>query len=143
MASTKHLLRGIVVSDTELKNHTFSFIDKTQLIKIRQKAMRSGVWFKFLRRIDRVLVDLTIRVVDNVRSVTLAKSILALARKLEGFIESRVSRALREIGVPLAKKLSLTAQKWGNTFAESWASVPSFARFLAVMYINDPKIFKL
>ncbi len=131
------------MSDTAPQNHAFCFIDKTQLIKIRQKAMRSGVWFKFLRRIDRVLVDLTIMVVDNVRSVTLAKSILALARRLEGIMESRVSKALREIGFPLAQKLSLAAQKWGNTSAESWASAPSFARFLAVMHINDPKIFKL
>ena len=120
----------------------FNFLNRTQLVKLRLKAMRSGVWFKALRRIDRVLIDLTIKVVGNVRSVTLAKSILALARKLEGIMESRLSRALREVGLPLAQKLSVLAQKWGNTSAKSWASASSFVNFLAVMHINDPKTFK-
>lgn len=124
------------------RNETFSFFNRTQLIKLRLRAIRAGVWFKALRRIDRVLVDLTIKVADNVRSGTLAKSLLALTRKLEGIMESKLSRALREIGFPHAQKLSLTAQKWGNASAENWASAPSFARFLAVMHINDPKIFK-
>jgi hypothetical protein len=104
--------------------------------------MRAGVWFRALRRIDRVLIELTIRVVDSVRSVTLARSISALVGKLEGIMESTVSRAVREVGFPLAQKLSLVTQKWGNVSAESWASDSSFARFLAVMYINDPKTFK-
>jgi len=125
------------------QNHTFSFLDRVQLMKLKQRAMRAGAWFKFLRRIDRVLVDLTIRVVGEVRSATLAKCIFALARRLEGVIENRVSRVLREVGFPLAQKLSLAAQKWGNASAGSWASAPSFARFLAVMHINDPKIFSL
>lgn len=104
--------------------------------------MRAGVWFRALRRIDRVLIELTIRVADSVRSVTLARSISALAGKLESLLESTVSRAAREVGFSLAQKISLAAQKWGNASAEGWASAPSFARFLAVMYINDPKTFK-
>jgi hypothetical protein len=104
--------------------------------------MRAGVWFRALRRIDRVLIELTIRVADSVHSVTLARSISALVGKLEGIMESTVSRAVREVGFPLAQKLSLVTQKWGNVSAESWASDSSFVRFLAVMYINDSKTFK-
>jgi hypothetical protein len=105
--------------------------------------MRSGVWFKALRRIDRVLIDLTIKVVGNVRSVTLAKSILALTRKLEGIMESRLSRALREVGFPLAQKLSLPAQKWGNRSASQWAEDPGFARYLAITQMNTPRLFQV
>jgi hypothetical protein len=125
------------------QDRTFSFFDRIQLIKLKLKAIRAGVWFKALRRIDRVLIDLTIKVVGNVRSITLAKSILALARKLEGIMESRLSRALREVGFPLAQKLSLVAQKWGSTSAKSWPSDSSFVNFLGVMHINEPKTFKL
>jgi hypothetical protein len=123
-------------------NHPFCFLAKEQLLRLKLKAMRAGVWFKALRRIDRALIDLTIKVTSSIRSNTLAKSIFALARKLEGIMESRVSRALREVGFPLAQKLSLTAQKWGNASAKSWASAPSFAIFLAVMHINDSNAFK-
>jgi hypothetical protein len=118
------------------------FLNKAQLIKLRLKAMRAGVWFRALPRIDRVLVDLTIRVASSIRSVTLAKNIWVVVRKLEGFLESSLSRAFREVGLPLAQKLSLVAQKWGNSSAESWSSDSSFAFFLAVLHINNPKTFK-
>lgn len=128
--------------ETLRRGPAFGFFDRAQLLKLKLRAMRAGVWFRALRRIDRALIDLAIRVVSNVRSIILARSILALVRKLDGIMENRVSRAVREVGFPLARKFSLSAQKWGNASAESWASDLPFARFLAVIYINDPKIFK-
>ena len=125
------------------QDNDFRFLDKTELVKLKKRAVRSGVWFKALRRIDRVLIDLTIKVARyTVRSVALVKSIRAVMEKLEGLLESGLSRVIREVGFPLAQKLSLVAQKWGNTSAKSWASASSFVNFLAVMYINDPKTFK-
>ena len=116
--------------------NTSSPLNRTQLIKLRIKAIRAGVWFRALHRIDRVLVDLTIRVADNIRSVSLAKCILVVVGKLEGLLESSVLKSLRLIGRPLAEKLSLTAQKWGNASAKSWVADSSFAFFLAIMHIN-------
>ena len=127
---------------TVLQGNASRFLKKTQLIKLKLKAMRAGVWFRALPRIDRALVDLTIKVTNNIRSITLAKNILVVVRKLERSLESSLLRALREVGLPLAQKLSLIAQKWGNTSAESWPSDSSFINFLAVMYINEPKTFK-
>jgi galactitol-specific phosphotransferase system IIC component len=127
---------------TASRGKTFSFLNKTQLVKLRLKAMRAGVWFRALPRIDRVLVDLTIRVAGSIRSVTLAKNILAVTRKLEKLLESRLLRAFRGVSARLAQKLSLIAQKWGNTSAKTWASNVSFIKFLAVMHINEPKAFK-
>ena len=118
------------------------FLNKAHLIKLRLKAMRAGVWFRALPRIDRVLVDLTIRVANSIRSVTLAKNILVVVKKLERFLESSLSRALRDVGFPLAQKLSLVAQAWGHASAESWSSDVPFVKFLAVMYINEPQTFK-
>ena len=118
------------------------FINKKQLVNLKTKAMRSGAWFKALQRIDRVLFDLTIRVVDNIRSSTLAKSIQLLVRTLEDSMESNFSSRLREIGLPLAKKIGLLAQKLGNKSANAWASDYLFVIFLATMHINNVKIFK-
>lgn len=127
---------------TAPQNCTFGFLDRTQLIRLKLKAMRSGVWFSALRRIDRVLIDLTIKVTSTIRSVSLAKSIYSITSRLEGLLESRLVRAVREIGFPLACKLGLFAQKWGNTSAKSWACDSSFASFLAVLQMNDPKNFR-
>ena len=118
------------------------FLNKKQLMNLKTKAMRSGAWFKALQRIDRVLFDLTIRVVDNIRSAKLAKSILVITRKLENAMQSSFSSHLREIGLPLAQKIAFIAQKLGNISAGDWAFDSSFVTFLAVMQINNGKLFE-
>ena len=127
---------------TALRRTSLGFLSKTQLVKLRARALRAGVWFRALPRIDRALVDLTIKVASSVRSAKLAKNLRAVTRKLEGLLESSFFRAFREVGLPLAKKISLIAQKWGNTFAKSWAFDTHFVNFLAVMHINESKSFR-
>lgn len=105
-------------------------------MKLKCKAIRAGVWFRALPRIDRVLVDLTIKVTENIHSGILARSIFAVVGKLEGLLESSVLKSLRLMGLPLAEKLSSIAQKLGNTSAKSWTNDSSFAFFLAVMHTN-------
>ena len=118
---------------TILQENTFSFLNKRQLVKLRLKAIRAGVWFRALPRIDRVLVDLTIKVASKVRSITLAKNLLAVIRKLEELLASKLRRVITKIGFPIACKLGLLAQKWGNVSAKEWAKDVNFARYLAVM----------
>jgi hypothetical protein len=125
------------VSKNTQQNSTSDFLNKAQLVKLRLKAMRAGVWYRALPRIDRVLVDLTIRVADTIRSPYLARSILSIAGKLEGLLESKLQRAVREFGLPIARKLSLFAQKWGNEAAGKWASDDGFARYWAAIKLND------
>ena len=118
------------------------FLEKAQLKKLKLKAMRSGVWFKALPRIDRVLVDLTIKVAGTVRSFTLANKILTVIRKLESAMESRFRRTVREVGFPIARRLGLIAQNWGNATAKDWESDGDFAKYLAAMSFNEPKLFR-
>ena len=108
------------------------FIGKGQLLRLKLKAVRAGVWFRALPRIDRVLVDLTIKVAQSIRSPFLASSILLVARKLEGLLESKFARAIREV----ACKLSMLAKEWGNRNAWAWTGDEAFARYLAVMNLN-------
>ena len=119
-------------------------IGRAQLIKLKLKAMRAGAWFRSLRKIDRALIDLTIMVThNNIRSYTLAKNITSVMEKLERISESSLRRIVREVGFPLAQKASSLAQKWGNESASEWRFDSSFASFLAILSINEPKTFKL
>jgi hypothetical protein len=104
--------------------------------------LRFGIWFKTLKQIDRVLFDLTIRVVETIRSSLLAKSIALLIRKLESSMGGSFQNSIRDIGLPLAQKVSGVAQKLGNINAEKWAKDFSFAIFLTVMHINNTAGFK-
>jgi hypothetical protein len=111
-------------------------LGKRDLMHLKMKAVRTGIWIRALNRIDRALVDLTIRVASRVRSETLTRTLLSVVKKLEDALESGILQVLRTIGFPRAQRLSLLAQKWGNRLAGKWALDESFARFLAVMYVN-------
>jgi hypothetical protein len=117
-----------------------NFLNKKQLANLKTKALRSGVWFKVLQKIDRVLFDLTIKIVDNVRSSQLAKSILELTMRLENGMKSSFARSWVKIGLPIAQKISSIAQKLGNLSANSWLLDSSFIRFLAVLHFNDIRV---
>jgi hypothetical protein len=110
---------------------------RSNLLSLKLKARRSGVWFKVLSRLDRELVNLTIEVADEVRSLRLAEALSTIARKVEDSLKTRISKTLCEIGFPLARRLGSLAKKWGNAFAQGWMSDLSFAKFLAIMHIND------
>ena len=115
---------------------TSGLLETAPLSKLKLRAVRAGVWFRALPRIDRVLVDLTIKVAQSIRSVSLAESILSVTRKLEDLLESRVCRAIREVGTPLACKLGTLAQDWGHKGAWTWGSDHGFAQYLAIMKLN-------
>jgi hypothetical protein len=119
-----------------MENSPSKLLNRIRLVNLRTKAIRAGVWFKALPRIDRVLVDLTIKVTENIRSANLAKGLFAIIDKLEGLMENNISKTLRLFGRPLAEKISLMAQKLGNVSAKDWATDSSFALFLAIMHIN-------
>jgi hypothetical protein len=127
------------MSNVTINCNNFPLLNKKQLMILKTKAMRSGAWFKVLQRIDRVLFDLTIRVVDKIRSAQLAKSMLVLTKKLENAMKGNFSIRLSEIGLPLAQKISFTSQRLGNLSAIGWIFDSSFVTFLAVMHINNVK----
>jgi hypothetical protein len=133
----QELRRSNSIVNKTPQEKTSRFVEITNLMKLRVKAMRSGVWFRALNRIDRVLFNLTIKVTNgNIRSSSLLSRLLTVTTKLEGLLESKLSRATKEIGFPLACKLSLLAQKWGNKLAQTWPQDMEFARYLAVMKLN-------
>jgi hypothetical protein len=119
-------------------------IGRAQLIKLKLKAMRTGTWFRSLRKIDRALIDLAIIVThNNIRSQALANNIISVMEKLEALSESNLKRIVEQVGYPLAQKASSLAQKWGNKSANKWRSDSSFASFLAILSINQTRTFKL
>ncbi len=133
---------GFIVLGETMQDYSLGFLNREQLTKLKLKAMRRGVWFRALPRIDRVLIDLTIKIGKNVRSSKLATCILKISRKLQEILESRLARATREIGLPLAHKVSQFAIKWGNVSALDWLTDWCFAKFLAVMHLNEHRQFK-
>jgi hypothetical protein len=118
-------------------------LGKIDLFRLKFKAIRCGIWFRALSRIDRALVDLTMNVVNCARSRKLVSALLSVVTKLEDALENRVFQAVNGVGLELSRKLSRLAQNWGNKSASNWADDRRFARFLAIMYINGYGATKL
>jgi hypothetical protein len=108
-----------------------SLVSLVKLAEARRAAFRRGVWFRVLNRVERGVVDLTMRYVDDIKSSKLAKVLTAILDKLALATESMADRLVRTVGVPLAKKMSIIAVNWGNVSASGWAEDAGFARYLA------------
>jgi len=102
------------------------------LVKLRLKAVRRGCWFRDLKHNERKLLDLTIRVVDKVRSFLLAKIVSQIVGKLCEAMETRVFRLMRTRGRSMAENLSNIAQAWGYRAAKSWVNDRGFIQYLTV-----------
>ena len=107
-------------------------LTREALSKLRLKAVRRGGWFRDLKHVERKLLDLTIRVVERVRSFVLVKIVSRLVGKLCEAMESRVYRLMRSEGRAMVERLSGIAQGWGYKAAGSWVLDGGFMQFLVV-----------
>ncbi len=105
-----------------------------RLAEAKKTALRRGVWFRSLNRVERGIIDLTVRYVENIKSTKLAKIVTAIIEKLQTTMESTADKLVRTIGLSLARKISEIALNWGNHLASTWAEDRSFARFLVVNF---------
>ena len=98
---------------------------------LRLRALRRRVWYGALDRVERGLVDLTIRWVDKVRSRRLTETLLRILVKLARAMEQGMARVLA-VGRELALQASLLAVGWGNTQAYAWRFDEGFRRTLGL-----------
>ena len=117
-------------------------LTKDELTKIKVRAIRRGVWFRVLSRVERASIDLTIKIVKKVRSLLLARVLASIVKKLLDAMESKVVRLMRKVGRSLAQKLSRIAQNWGNKSAAHWTADQGFTQYLTIMHMNTPAMFK-
>jgi hypothetical protein len=118
----------------ELNSEFGSFPSVRMLAQEKKLALRRRVWFKLLSRVERGIIDLTVRYVDCIKSVKLAKVVMAIMDKLKIATESIVDRLVRFVGLPLALRISQIAVSWGNHLASKWAEDHAFARFLIINF---------
>jgi hypothetical protein len=118
--------------------HNQGALTRNELVNLRAKAIRRGIWFKVLSKTERACIELTIKIVNKVRSHLLAKVLTSIIQKLLGAMKSRIVHAMEEIGCSIAQKLSQIALSWGNISAAQWVKNHSFIQYLTVMHMNAP-----
>jgi len=126
-------------SKSPVNTRTSILLTREALAKLRLKALRRGVWFRDLKREERKLLELTIRVVEKVRSFLLVKIVSRIVGKLCEAMESMVIRLMKTEGRSLAEKISKIGQAWGNRAAKSWAKDRGFIQYLTVNNLSSFK----
>ena len=84
-----------------------------KLTDAKKTALRRGIWFRSLNRVERGIIDLTVKYVDNIKSSKLAKVVTAIIQKLQISMESKAEHLVRTVGLALAQKISEIAVKLG------------------------------
>src|SRR5713226_9139514 len=106
-------------------------ITREVLIGLKTRGLRRRVWYRALDRIERGLVDLTIRWVDKVRSRRMTETLMRILVKLAQAMETGMGRVLGR-GRILAARASSLAVEWGNSSAFYWRFEQGFWRALGL-----------
>ncbi len=120
------------------------------LLKLKQKSIRSNnIWFRVLSLDKRRFIDAVIQTVDRIQSSLLLKLMSELAEKLLSALGGipaligNIPYGMITYGAPLAQRVSIIAQAWGNKTAKYWANDEAFIRYLTVIDHNNLPIFKV
>src|SRR5712692_2812558 len=103
------------------------------LVGLKTRGLRRRVWYRALDRMERGLVDLTIRWVDKVRSGRMTETLMRILAKLAMAMETGMGRVLGR-GRELALRASSLAVGWGNSQAYAWRYDESYALALGLGY---------
>jgi len=105
-------------------------------MKTRTKALRQRIWFKALSRVERGILDLTIRCVQRVKSRVLSSVVSDIVIKILGILKPSFMETATKVGRGIAHEICEIAQKWGNLSASSWKHDSDFIRLLGVNAVN-------
>jgi len=106
------------------------------LSEAMRKALRRGVWFKALDRVERGILSLAARVVDRVESAVLGVELVKILGKLRDALKGGFVRRMEEYGFGRALKMTSKAVEWGYGAARVWSSDLGFVRYLTLIDVN-------
>src|SRR2546426_4727852 len=106
-------------------------ITREVLVGLKTRGLRWRVWYWALDRMERGLVDLTIRWVDKVRSRRMTETLMRILEKLAQALQTGMGRVLGRGRVQAARASEL-AVGWGNGSAFYWRLGKGFLRTLVV-----------
>lgn len=110
--------------------------NRQDLVKAKLKALRAGVWFGTLSKVERAIMNLTIHCVENVRSNLLTRVLSSIINKILQSSGKDFMMRAEEIGQEIAARLSSIGEKWGNSSSQAWKGDKPFIIFLGVNASN-------
>ena len=111
--------------------------NRQHLSSMRNKALRKGVWYSTLDRVERGIVSLTARLIDRVESEILGVELVKILAKLVKALKSGFVRHMEMFGLGRVFELSRFAAEWGNSVAKGWVNDMGFVGYVSMMDLNQ------
>ena len=109
---------------------------RQDLARIKSRALRTRVWFRALSKVERAIVDLTIKCVEHIRSSVLARTIGAIVDKILQYLEEDFITKAEKVGHEIVERLCAIGERWGNKACSTWKCDRCLIRFLGVNTLN-------
>ena len=109
-----------------------SVISPDFLRTVRYQAYRKRVWYRAIDDLERGIINLTVRVVEDVKSLTLIHVLEGIVDKIRLACMSVYSRHHREYGSDRARVVVGQALVFGSSVAEGWLCGDGFSRWLTL-----------
>jgi hypothetical protein len=113
-------------------------ISSEYLKKVRSKALRKRVWYSNINELDRGILNLTIQLVEEVKSSTLGTAVTRILSSLRDAFKSDFVKYYEKNGYHQVKDLVEAAESFGSQVAEKWLLDHGFAWYLSVNRYNNP-----
>ena len=123
----------MVISVYQLGMFTRGFLSE-----LRLKAVRRRVLFRALDGVERGILYLCTRVVDEVSSPVLGVQLVEIVRRLREAMKSAFTRHVESYGFKRVVQLVEQAKAMGCERALKWLHDMSFIRYLTFININQP-----
>jgi len=107
------------------------------LVEVRRRALRKGVWYSALDRLERGILSLAGQVVDEVRNTALSVELVKIIAKVRDACRGGFVRHVETFGVRRVRVVRGQASAWGDDVG-GWVSL-EFARYLAFIDFNQPR----
>jgi len=115
------------------------------LIEVRRRALRRGVWYSAIDNVERGILSISVKVIDEVRSSLLNIQLVRIIAKLRAAFKSGFVRHLEAFGMVRARTIRDQAAVFGYKRLDELVRDLGFVRYLAFLDYNQPigwKIYK-
>jgi hypothetical protein len=109
------------------------------LAEVRRTALRRRVWYSALDGLERGILTLAGRVVDEVRNTALNVELVKIIAKLRDAAKSGFVRHVEAFGIRRVREVRDQAVSLGSLFGGMWARDIEFVRYLAFLDYNQPR----
>jgi hypothetical protein len=104
---------------------------------IRRNAVRKRTWFQALDKLERGIVNLTIKIVDSLKSQLLTAQIVTILVKLRDAAKCAFTKHVESYGYQKLRETVETAVSLGNNAAQCWIRELGFAEWFASNDYNN------